>query len=147
MVESKDILLPLVAALWALCTLLFAVAREVNTIRDKVLSGRDAGGNLKRRHLEVLVTHDWKPLSLAIQVLAWVFCAIASIAPFSISGEKRSCYVIFVAVLVALYSAFMGVAWRWGAHRDLKEMSQAIRDHVDPPPNLTTRVASDQPKA
>jgi hypothetical protein len=91
-----------------------------------------------------LIVHDWKPLSLAIQVLAWIFCAIAFIAPFSICAQERSWYVIFVAALVALYSAFMGVAWRWGACRDLKEMSNAIRDHVDPPRGLTVGAASDQ---
>ena len=79
--ESKDILLPLVAALWALCTLLFAVARGVNAIRDKVLSGRDAGGRLTRKHLKVLVVDDWKPLSLAIQVPAWFSVLLHSLLP------------------------------------------------------------------
>jgi hypothetical protein len=120
--KPTDLLLPLVAAFWAFCTLLFSVTRHLNGIRDKVLIG-----SLKPKHLAILVNHDWKPLTFTSVFASLVFSLIALFAPLLIPKKDRTRYGWLIAALVASGCAFMAGAWWYYAPRDLTEMRKAIK--------------------
>src|SRR5438128_1939922 len=56
--EVKDLLLPLVGALWAWGGLILPLVLELNKIRDRVL-GMDPAVQLKPEHRLLLLENDW----------------------------------------------------------------------------------------
>lgn len=131
--DAKDMMLPLVAALWACGTLVFTVTRELNAIRDKVLGiGNSISASpLTKEQIKVLIYHDWIPLYMAVVIIAVIFCAVACISPLLVESKQRSKPVWIVAILVAVYSAFMAGASLYGAHADWKVMCSALPNCQD----------------
>ena len=81
--SSKDLLLliPLLAALWGLCTIVFNAVKELNSLRDRIVFGDRKDFVETLPHRTMLAKNDWLPLHILLDFVCITFGAIALAAP------------------------------------------------------------------
>jgi hypothetical protein len=124
--EVKDLLLPLVGALWACASLVLPLVQELNRIRDKVLTGFDGTIVLKTEHRLLLLENDWCMLGAFVVVLCIAFGVIAGASPLLLAPPRRSRMVWIIAGFVALVATGTGVLWATTSPPDYRAMRKAI---------------------
>lgn len=126
-IEPKDLLLPLIGALWACATLVLSLTLELNKLRDKILVGSDGGCVLGPEHRLLMIESDWIPLGWLVVGLCFAFGAMACAMLFLMSKEDRSHLAIRAVVLIVVLVSFSsGVAWKITSYRDLAAMRKEL---------------------
>jgi len=126
--ETKDLLLPLIAALWGCTTLVFSATIELNKIRDRVILGQDAGQPIPPEHQKHIMHNDWKPMTACIIFVCLSFSALAASSPWLLT--QRTLEASLIAGGVAVFSAFMGLIWIPAARADWRAMNTAYEHHL-----------------
>jgi hypothetical protein len=124
--EPKDLLFPLIGALWACGNLIFTVTVEANKIRDRVIIGRDGEHALDLEFRKHLMRNDWRPYSRFVTVASLGFGALAVCSPYLLSDSAQRASAQPIALLVGVASFLMGACWIPAAFRDWNAMKRAI---------------------
>lgn len=120
---SNNVILPLLAALWACTSLVFTVTKELNAIRDRVIWGEN-GKPLPDGQGEHLMRNDWFPMCICIICVCVGFSGLSAAMPFMIPDSQTS-GSIAVCLCVAGFSFLMAAAWIPSGRRDWKAMESA----------------------
>ncbi len=123
--QVKDLVLPLVAALWGCTNLVLSTTKELNRLRDVVILGHDGGHPIPPEHCKHIMENDWKPMTACIILVCFGFSAISGLSPFLLQMEESGIAAWAIALGVALYSAFMGANWIPAALKDWRAMRAA----------------------
>lgn len=132
--DIKDLILPLIAALWGCTTLVFSATAELNRLRDIVILGHDKGGTgetLSLKHRHHIMHNDWKPMVACMITACFGFSAVSAISPFLLERDLHPVPAWLITLAVTLYAAFMGVVWIPTARSDWRAMKAALEE---PPP-------------
>jgi SNF family Na+-dependent transporter len=124
--ESKDLLFPLIGALWACANLIIAVTVEANKIRDRVIIGRDGEHALDPEFRKHLMCNDWLPYSGFIAVASLGFGALAVVSPYLLSESAQRASARPIALFVGVASFLMGACWIPASYGDWNAMKRAI---------------------
>jgi hypothetical protein len=124
--EVKDLLLPVIAALWACGAFVLPLIQELNRIRDKVLIGMDGNNALNAEHRRLLCENDWLPLGVFLVCLCLGFGLLCGSSIFVIAPERRSLRVMAPPIFVGGIIFSTGVLWTATAPRDFRAMNHAI---------------------
>jgi len=121
--EMKDLLLPLIAALWGCANLVLAATVELNKLRDKIILGHDAGHPVTLEHQKHIMNNDWKPMAACAIIVCLGFSAVAAFSPLLLNEQTFK--VSLIALGIASFSALMGLVWIPGALADWRAMNAA----------------------
>lgn len=124
--EPKDLLFPLIGALWAFGNLILTVTFEANRIRDRVIIGCDGEHDLDPEFRKHLMSNDWIPYSIFVTVACLSFGVLAVWSPHLLSDSAQRATAQPIALFVGFASVFMGACWILTAYRDWIAMKRAI---------------------
>jgi hypothetical protein len=124
--EPKDLLFPLIGALWAFGNLILTVTFEANRIRDRVIIGRDGEHTLDPEFRKHLMSNDWIPYAIFVTVACLGFGVLAVWSPHLLSDPAQRASAQPIALFVGFASFFLGACWILTACRDLIAMKRAI---------------------
>jgi hypothetical protein len=124
--ESKDLLFPLIGALWACANLIITVTVAADKIRDRVILGHDGEHRLDLEFRKHLMCNDWLPYAMFAAVACVGFAVLAVYSPCLLSETAQRDNAQFIARLVGGASAGMGACWMWAACGDWRAMKRAI---------------------
>jgi len=128
--EPKDLLFPLIGALWASGNLIFSVMVEANKIRDRVILGRDGNLTFDIEHRKMMIRNDWLPFAAFVTFACLGFGTLAFGSPYLLAKtDQASAWPI--AILVGVASVLMGLIWTPSAYRDLTAMRRSIAQATD----------------
>ena len=127
--EPRDLLFPLIGALWASGNLIFNVMVEANKIRDRVILGRDGNLTFDTEHRKLMIKNDWLPFAAFVTFACLGFGALAFWSPYLLKSDQASARPI--AILVGVASVLMGAIWTPAAYRDLIAMRRSIARATD----------------
>jgi hypothetical protein len=105
--EARDLLLPLLAALWALCTLVLNGTKELNSIRDRILFPNNEGFLTTLPHRNLLARNDWLPLLILLNFACIAFGTVSAFSPMLLPHRERVLYVWALAVFVGIFAIAM----------------------------------------
>src|SRR5258708_2462090 len=105
---TKDLLLPLLAALWALCTIVLTGTKELNSIRDRIMFADAEGFLATLQHRKLLAWNDWLPLQILMNAACVAFAAVSIILLILLNIGGWTFWVI--AIVVAVITCGMSLA-------------------------------------
>jgi hypothetical protein len=105
--EPKDLLLPLLAALWALCSLVHSGTKELNSIRDRILFPDAGGFRATLPHRNLLARNDWLPLLILLNFACIAFGVVSALSPLLLAHGKRGFYAWVLAIFVGIFAFAM----------------------------------------
>lgn len=117
----------MVGALWACAKLVFDLTKELNNIRDSILSvpeNRTTETIEKRYHS---LWNDWLPLAGAVVIVTLGFGVISALAPLTVSGS-RPIAIWIVCEFVATFSGFMFIGWIVTGIQDFRFMKRNLEN-------------------
>ena len=129
-IHPKDLLLPLVGALWAFTTLAVTMVLAINSIRDKIITGFDAGNHLTLAHRQLLYENDYGPLGDALVLASLLFGVFCGITIFLIRRPLRRWPVVGAILFTAGVPIAMAIFWRWTAPKDRQAMEIALASGI-----------------
>jgi hypothetical protein len=129
MMYAKDLLFPLVGALWACGNLLFNAMVEANKIRDRVILGRDGNLTLDLEYRKLMIKNDWLPIAAFVSFACLGFSVLAFWSTYLLIDNQVSARPL--TIFVGIASVLMGAAWTPAAYRDLTAMRRSIAQAVD----------------
>lgn len=129
--HTKDLIIPLLAALWACTTLVFTVAKELNRLRDSIILGHDAGRIIPPEHLKHIMDNDWKPMLWCVMFVCFGFSLVSGASPFLLDTQEQTREAWAIAFGVSVFTGFMGCIWIPAARSDLRSMNDALRHHIE----------------
>lgn len=127
--DARDLLFPLVGALWACGNLLFNAMVEANKIRDRVILGRDGNLNLDLEHRKLMIKNDWLPIAAFVSFACLGFGVFAFWSTYLLNDNQSRARPIAICVGIAL--VLMGAVWTPAAYRDLTAMRRSIAQATD----------------
>jgi len=118
---TKDVLLPLVAAIWAAVAITIPAAQMTNERKDAVISGFLGDHHISATHREAILNNDW---------VGYVGCNIAvgilfAILLILITRKLERAFAVFGIACAILSAGYSGV-WAYTAHRDYPVMEAAV---------------------
>ena len=125
--HPKDVLLPLIGALWACATLLFSVTTHCNSIRDRVILGRDGTMDIPMSHRVHLMHSDWLPYALLVTLVCVGFSTLAACTPRMVSNAAQRSIARPIAIFVSVGTAVMALAWVPSAFSDWFYMRDTLQ--------------------
>lgn len=128
--DTKDLILPLLAALWGCTDLVFTVTKELNRLRDSIILGHDNGKVIPPRHLEHIRDNDWMPIAWCVAFACLGFSLVAAALPLLLDTQDKTLQAWPVAVGVSIFMGFMGCKWISAACSDWHSMNSAIQQHI-----------------
>jgi hypothetical protein len=87
--QLRDLLLPLLAALWALCTIVFNGTKELNFIRDRIMFADAEGFRATLPNRKLLAWNDWLPLLMLMIFACIAFGAVSGFSPMLLAAADR----------------------------------------------------------
>jgi hypothetical protein len=131
--ELKDLLLPLVAALWALFTILLSGTKELNSLRDRIMFGGTEGVQMTPEHRKLVAENDWRPLIGLMTVASLAFGLVAAISPFLLKPTDQVLGAWILAELVALCAFAMVAVFVFTGISDWREIKKHLPDRTGQP--------------
>jgi hypothetical protein len=98
--ELKDLLLPLFAALWALCTIVQNGTKELNSIHDRIMFPDANGFRTTLQHRKLLAKNDWRPLQKLLILACVAFAIVSGISPMLLTHKSGWAWVLALCVVV-----------------------------------------------
>ena len=109
--QPKDLLLPLIAALWACATLVFNVTTECNSIRNQVILGYDGTRAFTPVHREHMMHSDWLPYAILVALVCIGFATLAAWTPRLMPEPTNRRLARPISLFVCAGMAVMALAW------------------------------------
>lgn len=107
--QLRDLSLPLLAALWALCTIVFNGTKELNFIRDRIMFADAEGFRATLPNRKLLAWNDWLPLLMLMIFACIAFGAVSGFSPMLLAAADRLPYAWALAIFVALCACGMAI--------------------------------------
>ena len=124
--HPKDVLLPLVGAMWACASLIYTVTKDLNTMRDKVVTGFADGAWLTLPHRDHMMVADWLPYAISVFIVCIGFGCFALWVPTLLPATAASKRAKPVSRFVACFAFIIIIVWAPGAIRDWRLMQQEV---------------------
>ena len=128
--KPVEIILPLVAALWASGSLFFLASKERNEKRDRILSGYLEGKRMSREHRLLLLRGDWVPLGVVLVCLSTTLAAISICLPLLLAVHERHPAIWVVSGFTLAYSLSCSTLWLWNGVREYRFMKRHIDEDL-----------------
>ena len=130
--HPKDLLLPLIGALWACSTLVFSVATYCDVIRNRVILGRDGAIKLPMDYREHIITHDWVPYACLVALICIGFSTLAAYAPRLLDQPEHRRTARPIALFISVTTAIYAIVWIISIPGDYSLMRAAIQAKRSP---------------
>lgn len=117
-----ELFLPIVMSLWGLTTLTLNLTKEINAIRDKILTGMDETTKLTTDHCSLMLRNDWKPYTTFLILISGSYGIITAAAPFFVDPERRILVVWLTSWFVSLFGFIMALLKARHAPSDYRMM-------------------------
>ena len=100
-----QIMLVLVASIWAAVNTVIAGYSAVNSTRDRILTGRtDEGIPMTLEHRELALRNDWLPMKSGIALISLMFAGFLIFLPRLAEQASELQLICWIAALVPFYS-------------------------------------------
>jgi hypothetical protein len=135
LMQLKDLLLPLLAALWALCTLVLSGTHELNSIRDRIMFPEPIAAHASVAQREEYAQNDWLPLALLLPSACFAFGVIAICSPSLLDKNKNELQkeakqritAWLISVLVGVFAFLMTIVFIVTEPSDWRAMHEIIQ--------------------
>jgi hypothetical protein len=135
--QLRDLLLPLLAALWALCTIVLNGTKEPNSIRDRIMFPDSNGFRTTLQHRIVLARNDWLPLLILLIVACVMFGLVSGLSPMLL--DKLVWPALVLAICVASLAGAMAVVLLFSGYSDWRLICECLKEQDDQPGDETKK--------
>jgi hypothetical protein len=126
-IKASDVMLPLVAALWACGTLFHVITKDQNDRRDRILSARIGDRWMTPELRRIVLEQDWRPLIRVTVVVALAFAVMAFALPWLLPDHERTWPVWVVSWAVVLFAGLVAIAILGWAGAEWRQMDEYIK--------------------
>lgn len=118
--------LPIVMSLWGLTTLMLNLSKELNAIRDKILTGTNRDQHFTVEHCQLMLENDWKPLTSFLILICSSYGIVTAAAPYYVDPDGRVLVVWLTSWFVSLFGFMMALLWGIHAPADYRMMKKKL---------------------
>ena len=118
--------LTLLAGLWASMTLFLTTTKELNQLRDAVLTGKHRGDVIDIDHRRLLLRSDWTPLFGVLVFICVAFAFVAAVLACSSGPAAGNLLVTLCSGAASAASLLSGVIWTHYGLIDIRVMQERL---------------------
>lgn len=130
------------AVLWTSATFVLTGTKELNVIRDRVVTGHIDRMPITSRYRQHLVENDWKPILTCISLIITLYAIMSAVFGAYLTIKTSWIHALLYYVMAVVYLAIV-LAWWLTAKNDLAAMQAAIAG--DPEITIATRQPEPEP--
>ncbi len=123
-----QIMLVLVASIWAAVNTVIAGYNAVNGTRDRILTGHtDEGIPMTLEHRELSLRNDWLPMKLGIALISLMFALFLVFLPRMAERVSELQLICWIAAVVPFFSFTTFFVLGIGDYRTMRKVLNAAR--------------------
>jgi len=105
--ETPQLALVMVAAIWAALNTLVSAYKAVNDKRDVSITGKYEGQVISLQHRRLMLVNDWIPLKLGVAVTSLIFAFALVAIPFLSASPSPWLVALSIAAALAPFASFL----------------------------------------
>jgi hypothetical protein len=123
-----QIMLVLVASIWAAVNTVIAGYNAVNGTRDRIITGHtDEGIPMTLKHRELSLRNDWLPMKFGIALISLMFAMFLAFLPQMAEQISELKFICWIAAVVPLFSFITFFVLGIGDYRAMREVLKEAR--------------------